>query len=198
MENLYELISNYQNSSDELVLEKIIENHMKLIYHVTFKYRCLVPTYDDIDIRQELLMEFQEAVKLYDPTKGAKFSSFAYMLMKNKILNMSRCANAQKRDPGNFIYYESKVPGTSLSYEGVLCDKSDIEYDCVKREQTVLLLEYLIDTLKPQELELYQKYIYGMSVREISAQYSIDEKACRNKLTYIKRKLRNNSKNYKS
>jgi len=198
MENLYELISSYQETSDELVLERIIENHMKLIYHVTYKYRGLVPTYDDIDIRQELMMEFQEAVKIYDPTKGAKFSSFAYMLMKNKILNMARCANAQKRDPGNFIYYESTVPGTDLSYEGVLCDKSDIEYECIKREQSKLLFDYLMSTLKPEELDLYQKYIYGMSVREISSQYGIEEKTCRNKLTYIKRKLRNNSKNYKS
>lgn len=56
-----------------------------------------IPGFDWEDIAQELRVILWQKLEKFDPNKGAKEKTFAQRIMKNRILDLARYANRQKR-----------------------------------------------------------------------------------------------------
>lgn len=70
-------------------IEKLVNDNEKLAYKVAHKYTPKTMV-DFEDIKQMALIGLYKAAKGYDENKGAKFSTFAFRVMSNEVLQEMR------------------------------------------------------------------------------------------------------------
>ncbi len=153
-------------------------------YHYKFDYEVL---------KNQALLELDQAVFSYDTKAPAEFSTYVYAIMKNSIINTIRKQRAQKRDMGDFSYYESSVGSSTFSFAEVIADE---EEDPIKPFYEAVQTEFIKSTLKEQEYNLYILRLQGMSNAQISEYLNCSRKTVDNKITYIRRKLKKNQEVY--
>jgi len=184
------IIKEYQETKNEACLERVCIGLKPIARSIAVKYVCSIRDLEVEDIQQELLMEVPRLILEFDVEKDVKFSTYMYAVMNNKALKIIRKERAQKRNPGRLYYLETPIRGTGLKYENVLSDSTDLEYECELEEQKRINDEFLSTVLKEEELVLYLDHVEGMSLKEMSEKYNIEKNKIRNKINYIKRKLR--------
>ncbi len=80
------LIKKVQLNSDSDALDTLIQNHKNLIFHLILKYNTRNSYYIE-DISQEAYIALIDAVRTYRGSNNCKFTTFAYFVIRNKILN---------------------------------------------------------------------------------------------------------------
>lgn len=80
------LIKKVQFNSDSIALDTLIQNHKNLIFHLILKY-SVHDSYCIEDISQEAYIALIDAIRTYRGSNNCKFTTFAYFVIRNKILN---------------------------------------------------------------------------------------------------------------
>jgi len=147
------------------IIEKLCTNKCQ---HISFD---LIEECQDYIKRRLENNEFQ-ALKNYDPTKGAKESSYLHMLISSRIIDFFNSAKKERE-----ISSEDSI---SNSYT---LDDEVNDYDKI--------LETLLETLSSEE-QTYLKYFYidELSYKEIGNIFRITHKQASKKLENIRKKLK--------
>ena len=152
---------------------------------------------DRDDLIQEGMIGLFKAVRDYDYGRDASFATFADLCISRQMYSAIKSLARKKHAPLNSyisIYAEREVDGEGLSpaLEDVLeSDSSFIpEQHIIDQENLKVLEEAIEKELSPLETQVLDLYITGMSIRQISAVLSRDEKSTDNAMQRVRNKLR--------
>ena len=150
------------------------ENH-NLIYNIIYKYHWeLEETYDLCAIG------LCRAAMTYDDTKGVKFSSYAYICMRNEVMNQFRKSQAQKRN----VLLQS-LDANIVDTE--VCTLHDIVSNGLSAEDELVLLN--INDLNKKELKAVKLASAGHNTTEIGRIMNISQSYVSRLLTKAQNKL---------
>lgn len=197
----------YKDKSDEEIILSIHDDEdTGAMDHIMNKYKNLVRKKaasmfilgaDKDDLIQEGMIGLFKAVRDYDYGRDASFATFADLCISRQIYSAIKSLNRKKHAPLNSyisIYAKREGDGeeTSPSLEDVLeSDSSFIpEQHIIDQENLKALEEAIEKELSPLESQVLDLYITGMSIKQISAVLSRDEKSTDNAMQRIRNKLK--------
>lgn len=187
-------ITEYQNDPSEEKLEAILEENRSLIHSLANKFKVSIFNYDFFDLVQEGMCEAIEAIKNYDTNSEAAFSTYLYTRVKYRFIKIVRRNKAQKRDIGNYITLESKINHSNLTYESCVSDTASNIYANKASDVHEDLIYLLREFLDEDEINFYILYINTGDITYLANKYDMSVKSTKNKITSIRRKIRNNRK----
>ncbi len=130
------------------------------------------------DLAQEGMFGLLSAIYGYDNSKGAKFSTFASVCVRNRIMNAIKSLSRQNSFTVDVL--SDVIPDFSS-------DPQDIWSN---REQSNNLADEFREKLSDFELEVLKLYLGGFSYNSISQKLGCTAKSIDNALQRIRRKLR--------
>lgn len=155
--------------------KKIVEENHNLIYDIIYKHSWeLEETYDLCAIGLCC------AAITYDDTKGAKFSSYAYVCMYNEVMQQFRKSRAKKRN----VIIQSLDANIADTEE---CTFHDIVSNGLSAEDELVLLN--IDSLNKKELNAVNLVSAGYNTTEIGRIMNVSQSYASRLLTKAKNKL---------
>lgn len=91
MKNIIEIIERVRNG-DEAAFTELLQAHHKMIYAIINSFDLESGDYaiDKYDLYQEGSVSLYEAVFTFEPERNVKFSSYAYMVIRSKLINVLR------------------------------------------------------------------------------------------------------------
>lgn len=199
--------SRYKDKTDEEIILEIHDgDDPGAMDHIMNKYKNLVRKKaasmfilgaDRDDLIQEGMIGLFKAVRDYDYGRDASFATFADLCISRQMYSAIKSLARKKHAPLNSyisIYAEREGDGEGLSpaLEDVLeSDSSFIpEQHIIDQENLKALEETIEKELSPLETQVLDLYITGMSIRQISAVLSRDEKSTDNAMQRVRNKLR--------
>jgi RNA polymerase sigma factor (sigma-70 family) len=187
-------IIEYRNNPSEEKLEVILEENRNLIHSLANKFKVSIFDYDFFDLVQEGMCEAIDAIKKYDITSEATFSTYLYTRVKYRFIKIVRRNKAQKRDIGNYITLESRINHSNLTYESCVSDTSSNIYANKASDIHEDLIYLLREFLNEDEIKFYILYINTGDTNYLAEKYNMSVNSTKNKITSIRRKIRNNRK----
>ncbi len=179
-----------QKNNDDHLRDEII-NELKpmatsIVYRVVGKYY----RFDYEELYMEALLYLDKAINKFDENKYTSFTTYAYQVMKNRVINVMRSKYAQKRNMGEFVYLEANIGESKLKYQDILKDD-----DSHSTENSFMLMEakdIIYSTLKEDSADLYLQRLQGLSYAEIANLNNLDPIKVKRKIEYSKKKLKKN------
>lgn len=132
--------------------EECYKKHYKLTYFTQKKLRGVIEAsgMDPDDVHQECLIGLYEAFNSYDPNRGRKFSTHAYMYMKGKVLRYFRDSHHTIRKPRTVFALERFCRDNNITqYEDLVPHYAYLEQQGIKPNN---LKQLYIDTLVYSEI----------------------------------------------
>lgn len=122
--------------------------------------------YDKDDLYQECLMVLDSANQTYDPSLNVKFTTYFYINMRNKISNMIKKQDREKRPDIIYVDVDSALLLNTPSDE-------DIEED---QEQLKLFAELLRELLTYDRGDItYKILVMGMTAQEVANEEGVSK-----------------------
>jgi RNA polymerase sigma factor (sigma-70 family) len=150
------LVSSALSGSKD-ALEKLIRRHQSWIYNIAL--RMVLDPYDAEDITQDVLIKIVNGLTAY---KGkSKFSTWAYRITSNHVINMKQRKLEKKELPFTYYWRNKKV-----STEWEVPDKKSLPVDLtllVKEARIGCMLAMLIYLRRDHRLAYILGEIFGVS-----------------------------------
>lgn len=144
--------------------ENLEKQYSRLIHK--FIGNKFIEGYDKEDLYQECLMVLDGANKTYDPSLGVKFTTYFYINMRNKISNMIRKQEREKRPDIIYVDVDSALLLNTPSEE-------DIEED---HERLRLFAELLKELLTYDRGDVtYKILVMGMTAQEVANEEGVSK-----------------------
>jgi len=138
---------------------------------------------DSEDLIQEAMFGLLKAIREFDPSRDARFRTFAEVCIRNRIRSAVTNAARSKHAPLNdSVPFESPMLGVGVSPEE--------QY--ISREEETELLTCLKQQLSPLEHRVLELFLLGLSYQEISEQVGRSIKSVDNAVQRIRRKVAGN------
>lgn len=135
---------------------------------------------DSEDLIQEAMFCLLKAIREFDPSRDARFKTFAEVCIRNRIRSAVTNAARSKHAPLNdSVPFESPMLGVGASPEE--------QY--ISREEETELLACLEQRLSPLEHQVLELFLLGLSYQEISEQMGRSIKSVDNAVQRIRRKV---------
>ena len=179
-------------SGDRDAEEQLVVRYMRVVRICSRPY--FLAGGDNEDLIQEGMFGLLSAIKQYDPSREASFKSFAEKCIRNRIISVVKSAASIKNLPLNdFIPIESLESDESqisllasglnrkTPEEQVLASESE--------ENSKYFYSSFVKQLSKLEASVLDKYLKGLSYREIAHETAKTEKAVDNAIQRIRRKL---------
>lgn len=179
-------------SGDRDAEEQLVVRYMRVVRICSRPY--FLAGGDNEDLIQEGMFGLLSAIKQYDPSREAAFKSFAEKCIRNRIISVVKSAASIKNLPLNdFIPIESLESDESqisllasglnrkTPEEQVLASESE--------ENSKYFYTSFVKQLSKLEASVLDKYLKGLSYREIAHETAKTEKAVDNAIQRIRRKL---------
>ena len=131
------------------------------------------------DLAEEGMIGVLDAVRSFDEKRGAKFSTFANLCVRRKILSFIRHMRAVKNAEGDEVAY---IESQDLPDYQALADPVAL-YEEKETYRAIL------DCLTNLERLVLQDYLAGYSYEEIAAHSKKDAKAVDNTIQRIRKKV---------
>lgn len=160
-------------NEEKNLIERKLENPGGFIYNIVRKYEHMIdqcPPIDRDDLIQIGWEKLLEAQKSWDESKQAKFTTFAYIVVKNRILDRIRFWNDRTK-------YEK-----SYSNNELLKRKALVENDVVSE---IAEFEYKIESLPDRQRKVASLYMEGYTQEEIGEELGYSQKTISNVLKKI-------------
>lgn len=173
-------------SDEELVLKA--RNDKTAVSELIARYMCTVevlakklsPVLCD-DLMQEGLMGLMKAIRSFSGDRGASFSSYAAVCMKNRMLNSLRKNNISQTEEISDEELEEYAAGA----------QEDIPEDIViEKERMSELYKKISSALSEQEWQVFQLFLTDMSYNQIALKSGLSVKAVDNAMQRVRRKLK--------
>lgn len=150
--------------------QKLVEDNIKLVYEVAHKYKylcCTVTDFDDlISIGSIGLIKASQA---YDDTKNIKFSTLAFICIKNAILR--EFVNKQYRfNSTNTVSLHSKKSTNTYEDEVELQEtlRDTKMEDCLDNLECKILIDSVYKKCTDREKKVIDLYLAGYTIKDIS------------------------------
>lgn len=171
------------------------EQMKKIAKSITAKY-CRSSAYEFEDLYGEAIVEGIKAGEDYIKEKNTKKTTYIYMRIKYKLLNIIRSENAKKRKPNKQINFEELKLNEHQEYYYLGLETQENQEDLIlKKEKRNELKNTVLEILNSEEVEYLSLYLKGVSTAVIAKKFGVDNKKVSNKIYYIKLKLK--KKQYK-
>lgn len=195
----------YNNMSDEELLEKIKTNDQNALEYLICKYKDLVDSKvgkyfiigaEKEDIIQEGLIGLYKAIKDYKGDKQSSFKSFANLCIERQLITAIKSSNRQKHMPLNSYLslnmnaYENEDGNNETQIMEVL-DVNLVEdpLDTITKKEYMISVENTIDnSLSDFEKKVLNRYIQGESYVKIAERLDAPVKSVDNAIQRIRKK----------
>ncbi|MBQ4282469.1 MAG: RNA polymerase factor sigma-70 [Lachnospira sp.] len=197
---------NYQECSDEILVDMFRMDDQIAIEVLFDRYKNIVRRKakamflaggDSDDLIQEGMIGLYKAVRDYDETKEASFSTFASMCINRQIISAVTASNRKKNVPLN-TYVSYDLPAImDEEYEIRLVDVLPSETELnpeqmyIDREDVKQKREKLVKILSKMEKQVFELYMQEKDYREIAVILGKTPKAIDNALQRIRIKAEN-------
>ena len=196
----------FETFSDEELCEKAAGGNVEAESYLINKYKNLVrgkakTLYllggDREDLIQEGMIGLFIAVRDFDKSKNASFSTFANLVCERRMYNAIKASQAGKNIPLNtyislYAGNEAGEDAEDIKLINNLRASSLLEPEgfVVDKENTLFLLEKLSESLSKLEEEVLDQYLSGKDYLEIAEVLERSPKSIDNALARIKTKFR--------
>lgn len=171
--------------------------------HLISRYRSLVESKarnyflagaDHEDVVQEGMIGLFKAIRDFRHDRLAKFRPFAELCVTRQIITAVKAAMRQKHTPLNdyiSIYHSTQNDDSEGSLVEIIPDRNapNPEEWIINRKLPQVIFELVRPTLSQLEVEVLDRYLEGMSYREMAKQLQRHTKCIDNALQRVKRKL---------
>ena len=192
-EDDYELLYMISENNED-ANETIFKKYEPAIDYYAKKYSLLVEGkgIDYNDLYQEGLIGLDSAIKGYKDQKDIKFSTFAFICIKRKIITAVKAASRKKHSILNESYsidYHNDDDKNGFA-NVVYNNEGGIEDLLVSKENTETFNKKLNEELTPFEKQVYELRLYGFNYDEISKNLGKTNKSIESALFRIRIKLK--------
>ncbi len=145
------------------------------------------------DIIQEGMIGLFKAVRDFDPSKGASFSTFANLCVKRQLITAVKQSNRKKHSPLNsYVSFYSTDDDESYLVDELAADKNtEPERMMLGKDQSEKINEYIDRYLSKYEKSVLSEYLSGISYEEIAEHLAKTPKSIDNAVQRIRKKLKN-------
>lgn len=157
---------------DSYSINKLLRKYEYLIKIIICKYNIHSKDYDDV--LQEGRLGLLKAINAFELNKGANFNSFASLCINRQILSFLRNQGRKKNKILTHSYsldYKIEIEKNKRKYY-----KSDLEDFILLKLQYEQIRSKSISNINEVELGVFDRYITGYSIQELSEQYDIPKK----------------------
>lgn len=193
-ENDYELLYLVSENNEE-ANEMVYKKYKPVIDYYARKYTNLIEGkgIDYNDLFQEGLIGLDSAIKKYKDQKDIRFSTFAFVCIKRKILSLVRQVNRKKHSILNESYsIDYRNDDDKNGFENLVYNNfGGIEELLVSKENHEAFNKKINDVLTPFEKAVFDLRINGFSLEEICKSLNKSTKSIEGVLYRIRIKLRN-------
>ena len=201
--------NNYNNMSDEELLEAIREKDTNALNFLICRYKDLVNSKvnkyfiigaEKEDIIQEGLIGLYKAIKDYKEDKQNSFKSFANLCIERQLITAIKSSNRQKHMPLNsylslnMTAYENEDENNETQIMDVL-ETNIIEdpLDTITKKEYMSDVESVIDnSLSDFEKKVLNRFIQGESYVKIAERLDAPVKSVDNAIQRIRKKTAKN------
>ena len=146
--------------------QKLVLDNQKLVYHVIKRLNLYNKLEDYFDIG---LIGLCKAAQTFKPENGSRFSTYAYVCIRNDILMEIRNENRQCDAYAiSFSSIISSSKDNDLSLEDILSDY-ELENDILNREELISLITS-IEKLNEEDKTIINLYFYQNKTQKQIAQ----------------------------
>lgn len=160
--------------TDKDALSELIVHYMKTIQHTVSS--MAISTEEVSDLSQEALMGLCDAVKTYDEGKGAQFTTYASVCIRNKILT------ALRKTPTDFDEITDEIQDEKYGVNP--------EFAVVDKVRADELIKIISGNLSQTEWKVFERYIEGKSYEKIAGELSLSVKTVDNAMQRVRKKLK--------
>lgn len=162
---------------DEAAYSELISRHIGTVRRIAHLYSSNLSDCDDFV--SEGIVGLLNAVRTFDSSKGASFSTYAYACVNNRILTALKKSS-------RIIKCEENIDDLSLS----LGDGASPENIIIDREELGEVFSWIENGLSKTEKSVFEEYLSGSSYQEIADRLGMSLKSVDNALLRVRRKLR--------
>lgn len=152
---------------DKDSLNKLVERYNSFVARLTSGYT--MSGYTEEDFLQEGLIALCNAVKSFDPSKHTKFSTYLTTCIKNKMKDIIKTGNYEKRKTPPTVSLDHNIGDEDNEFHDI------VAADTLSPEEKVLVREELAETIAmlKKKLSSFEYKVFVLSL----ADYSYEEMA---------------------
>lgn len=199
------MYSNYEQESDEVLIDRLREGESNIIDYIMDKYKNLVRSKaksmyilgaDTEDLIQEGMIGLFKAVRDYDCGRDASFYTFAELCISRQMYTAVQAAGRKKHWPLNSYVSlngeQKELGGEGNSLMDILStgQGDDPEKQFLDKERMEYLEGQIEKELSGFEKQVLDLYLTGMSYSQIAKVLCRDEKSTDNALQRVKTKIK--------
>ncbi len=194
----------YDRLTDEQLIEKLRTGEREIMDHIMVKYKSMVRKKaramyllggENEDLIQEGMIGLIKAVRDYDRSQGASFSSFAELCVSRQMYSAIEASKRKKHFPLNTyvsLYEESEVEkdGRTMPLIDTIDPEQENDPEALYfgKEYTEAFVEQLKDNLSALENHVLYLHLMGTDYRKIAELLDKSPKSIDNALQRIKNK----------
>lgn len=145
---------------------------------------------DTDDVRQIALIALMEAVRSFDPSRGAEFKTYASTCIRNRLLDAVRSAGANKNSAlNNSVSLDDETEDGGVAPGELVSPELSPEQQCIAKEAEEAFFEALREVLGEQDLSVIKLYLACVPYKEISKKLGISAKKVDNTVYNAKKKI---------
>ena len=168
---------------------ELVKRYAQLAEGISRSYRLVGG--DGDDLKQIALIALLEAVRSYDPMRGAEFATYASACMRNRVLDAVRSAaagkNAVLNDSLRIDDESAREGGVAIS--DIVSPELSPEQQYVAKEAEEAFFEALGGVLGERDLTVIRLYLACVPYKEISERLGISAKKVDNTIYNAKKKI---------
>ena len=145
---------------------------------------------DTDDVRQIALSALLEAVRSFDPSRGAEFKTYASTCIRNRLLDAVRSAGANKNSAlNNSVSLDDETEYGGVAPGELVSPELSPEQQYIAKEAEEAFFEALREVLGEQDLSVIKLYLACVPYKEISKKLGISAKKVDNTVYNAKKKI---------
>ncbi len=165
-------------SNDSAAVNELLHRHKSLVNKAVRRF--FLPSGDTDDLVQEGMVALFNAIMNYDEKAGASFTTFAYICVRKRIIDLIRKSSSGK----------NRALNDSVPLDDVEIASGNPETVYIEEERETLLMREIESVLSEEEQRIFYAYLDGDSYREIAASLSVSTKKVDNTLQKIRKSLK--------
>lgn len=173
-------------AGDKSAFNNLLSLHSRMIYSIINSYNRENGDFkiSEDDLYQEGSIGLYEAIFTYDENMNVKFSSYAYNIIRNRILNeiryQSRIYDKERFSLDNYDFSKGNL--SYLASDNTSSYYKDCTYDTV--------LDNVMSNMSNEDRMIVKMRRENISYKQISDALSITTKRIDNRISLIKRKCK--------
>lgn len=181
-----ELITKVQNERDSGAFRQLLKENERIIYSIIGSFHDFGSDYllNRDDLYQEASIALFDACMTYDPEAGARFSSYAYVVIRRRVSRaVKTMMRSYREETMSFDKFEDIDRMKEFSTSYVRDDPVRYSENRERQDRIAAFLE----RLEEGDRMIVEARLSGLSYREIAEKLGLSTKKVDNRLMRIKK-----------